>query len=217
IPIPMAAAMMKLSLFVAVSGLFLAGFSSPAFPPTCNRIECPDYTVIDAGEGYEIRRINSSFWMSTSPIDDISFVAATRTGFLQLFRYIQGDNEEHLKIEMTGPVLTQVKPSDGPFCTSSFVVSFYVPKANQQNPPPAEGLHPERWGLTHLAVRQFGGFIADDDLGEEAAALYDGLEGTEWGEAVRNAAGSSEYTVAQYNSPFEFRNRVNEIWFPFYL
>lgn len=53
------------------------------FPPTCDRIECPKYDVIEVGNGFEIRRYNSSMWTSTSPIDDISFVEATRTGFLQ--------------------------------------------------------------------------------------------------------------------------------------
>lgn len=53
------------------------------FPPTCNRIECPSYDVIDAGNGFEVRLYNSSTWVSTEPIDDISLVAATRTGFRQ--------------------------------------------------------------------------------------------------------------------------------------
>lgn len=54
------------------------------FPPGCTRIECPGYDVIQSGNGYEIRRYNTSVWMSTSPIQDISLVEATRTGFLQL-------------------------------------------------------------------------------------------------------------------------------------
>ncbi|XP_057796080.1 uncharacterized protein LOC131012186 [Salvia miltiorrhiza] len=189
------------------------------FPPTCSRIECPSYDLIHAGNGFEIRRYNSSMWASTQPIDDdISFVSATRRGFLQLFDYIQGKNDYQQKIEMTGPVITEVKPSNGPFCASSFVVSFYVPKENQENPPPAEGLHLQKWGVTYVAVRQFGGFIADEELGEEAAALYASIAGTEWANAIaKSHAGEevTEYIVAQYNSPFEFQNRVNEIWFTF--
>lgn len=63
------------------------GFS----PPSCNRIECPSYDLIHSGSGnghaYEIRRYNSSVWISTSPIPDISLVGATRTGFLQYVTY----------------------------------------------------------------------------------------------------------------------------------
>ncbi|PIN03690.1 hypothetical protein CDL12_23781 [Handroanthus impetiginosus] len=188
------------------------------FPPTCNRIECPSYDVVQTGNGFEIRRYNSSMWVSTQPIDDISLVGATRTGFRQLFAYIQGNNENHQKIEMTAPVITEVKPSDGPFCASSFVVSFYVPKKNQENPPSSKGLHVQKWGLTYVAVRQFSGFVVDEDVGEEAAALYASLQGTVWSEAIdKSHAGenTTDYIVAQYNSPFEFRNRVNEIWLTF--
>ncbi|KAJ4820731.1 Heme-binding protein 2 [Rhynchospora pubera] len=187
-------------------------------PPTCERIECPSYDVVDQGNGFEIRRYNSTEWMSTAPIEDISFVEATRTGFLQLFDYIQGKNTNNETIEMTGPVITQVSPSDGPFCASSFVVSFYVPKKNQADPPLADGLHLQKWGPTYAAVRQFSGFVSDDSLGEEAYALYSSLQGSNWASAVdqgRKADPTSAYTVAQYNSPFEFTGRVNEIWMLF--
>ncbi|KAJ9183070.1 hypothetical protein P3X46_006981 [Hevea brasiliensis] len=188
------------------------------YPPTCKRIECPSYDVIEVGDGYEIRSYNSSAWMSTSPIQDISIVEATRTGFLQLFNYIQGKNKYGEKIEMTGPVITEVSPSDGPFCESSFTVSFYVPKENQANPPPAEGLHVQRWKQTYAAVRQFSGFVTDSNVGEEAAALEASLAGTTWATAIQkshDADATSVYTVAQYNSPFEFDHRVNEIWMLF--
>jgi SOUL heme-binding protein len=138
--------------------------------------------------------------------------------FCRLFNYIQGKNAYNETIEMTAPVITQVSPSDGPFCASSFVVSFYVPKKNQADPPPADGLHLQKWGPTFAAVRQFSGFVSDDTLGEEAAALYLSLQGSNWSSAVdqgRKADPTSAYTVAQYNSPFEFSGRVNEIWMLF--
>ncbi|KAL0443719.1 UNVERIFIED_CONTAM: hypothetical protein Slati_2094600 [Sesamum latifolium] len=58
----------------------------------------------------------------------------------------------------------------------------------------------------------------DDQVGEEAAALYASVAGTVWSDAIdKSHAGEAapEYIVAQYNSPFEFKNRVNEIWFTF--
>ncbi|CAN4104331.1 unnamed protein product [Withania somnifera] len=116
----------------------------------------------------------------------------------QLFVYIQGKNNYQETIEMTVPVITQVKPSDGPFCASSFVVSFYVPK-NQPNPPPAK---------------------ADDDIPKQAAALSASIAGTKWAAAIdksQAADNNTMYTVAGYKSPFEFKNRINEIWFTFDL
>ena len=137
----------------------------------------------------------------------------------RLFNYIQGKNAYNETIEMTAPVLTRVSPSDGPFCASSFAISFYVPAKNQADPPPAEGLRVERWaGTRYAAVRRFGGFVADADVGEQAARLDASLQGTRWAAAVndaRRADPASPYTVAQYNSPFEFSGRVNEIWMLF--
>ncbi|CAF1926312.1 hypothetical protein HID58_065110 [Brassica napus] len=193
------------------------------FPPTCNRIECPNYEVVHAGNGYEIRRYDTTVWISTEPIQDISLKDATRTAFFQLFAYIQGKNEYHQKIEMTAPVISQVSPSDGPLCESSFTVSFYVPKKNQPDPAPAENLHIQKWTPRHVAVRQFSGFVSDYNVGEEAAALSASLEGTAWANAIEKSkedggvGADSAYTVAQYNSPFEFIGRVNEIWLPFQM
>lgn len=119
---------------------------------------------------------------------------------------------------MTAPVLTEVVPSDGPFCSSSFAISFYVPKVNQADPPPAEGLHVQKWGTKYAAVRQFSGFVKDSDVGVQAAALYESLVASSWSDVVtkgQTTSSPTSYIVAQYNSPFEFSNRVNEIWMPF--
>ncbi|XP_010476843.1 PREDICTED: heme-binding protein 2-like [Camelina sativa] len=191
------------------------------FPPSCNRIECPSYELVHSGNEYEIRRYNTTAWVSTKPIQDISFVDATISAFFELFAYIQGMNEYNQKIEMTAPVIAQVLPSDGPFCKSSFVVSFYVPKKNQPDPAPAENLQIQKWSSRYVAVRQFGGFVSNDGLGEEAAALDSSLKGTAWANAIAKSkkeggvGSDADYTVAQYNSPYEFTGRVNEIWFPF--
>ncbi|RZB82916.1 hypothetical protein D0Y65_031822 [Glycine soja] len=203
-----------LSLLLSVS--LLGGVRT--IPPTCNRIECPTHDVIE----------------STSPIQDISLVQATRRDMLEfilshnsfaianatyriiifarktfnkgcLFDYIQGKNNYKQRIEMIAPVITEVSPSDGPFCKSSFVFSFFVPKLNQANPPPAKGLRVQRWNNVYVAARQF------------AAALRASIAGTEWSSAIdksHRAGHASVYTVAQYNDPFEYEN-VNEIWFLF--
>uniref|UniRef100_A0A0D6QVY1 Heme-binding protein 2 n=1 Tax=Araucaria cunninghamii TaxID=56994 RepID=A0A0D6QVY1_ARACU len=197
--------------------------------PSCNSIECPVYEVIDQGKEYEIRRYNNTVWMSTSPIQNISFVAATRNGFLRLFEYIQGKNEKHAEIPMTAPVLTDIFPSRGPFCESSFVVSFYVPESFQESPPKAEeglGLAETRWDVRYAAVRRFGGFVTDFNIGEEAAKLQASLLGTPWEKAIsktkqgkkgKGDEDPSVYSVAQYNAPFEYEGRVNEIWMLFDL
>ncbi|TKY66341.1 Heme-binding protein 2 [Spatholobus suberectus] len=174
-------------------------------PQSCKRYECPTYDVIQVGNGYEIRRYNSPVWISNYPIQDTSLVGATRTGFQRLFSYIHGNNNYKKEIKMTAPVASEVSVGGG---KSPIVVSLYVPKENQANPPPADGLYVQRWKTIYAAVRQFGGFITDSNAGEQIAALNASIAGTKWSATVPKS-----YTVAQYNSPFELFNRVNEIWF----
>ncbi|KAL0702143.1 hypothetical protein Bca4012_058265 [Brassica carinata] len=190
------------------------------FPPSCNRIECPSYELVHSSNGYEIRRYNTSVWISTETIKETSLVKATRTGFSQFFDYIPGNNDCHQKIEMTAPVIVQVSPSDGLLCESNFTLSFYVPKQNQPDPAPAKNLHVQRWDTRYVAVKQFCGYVLDDSVGEEAAELKESLKGTVWGKAIAKSretgslGSTSAYTVAQYNLPFEFLGRVNEILLP---
>jgi hypothetical protein len=73
----------SLLLVAAAAALLAVAVADAAVPPTCERIECPAYEVVDSANGFEIRRYTDAMWVSTSPIEDISFVAATRTGFLQ--------------------------------------------------------------------------------------------------------------------------------------
>lgn len=197
-------------------------------PPSCESLECPAYESIHNGKGYEIRRYNHTVWMSTvPPIKNISFVEGTRTGFLSLFDYIQGQNAEQAKVPMTAPVLTDIFPSRGPYCESSFVVSFYVPEKFQKKPPEAAkslALQARKWDVVYAAVRRFGGFVTDSNIGKEAAKLQASLMGTPWEDAIsryqqriteQEGKDLSLFSVAQYNSPFEFKNRVNEIWMLF--
>ncbi|KAI9083109.1 hypothetical protein K1719_034842 [Acacia pycnantha] len=95
---------------------------------------------------------------------------------------------------MTAPVITEVEPSDRPFCEFSFVVS--------------------------LCTRKFDGLVKDSNVGEEAASLNASIAGTMWASAIEKshrAGNASVYTVAQYNDPLDYDNRVNEIWFLFDL
>ncbi|KAI5055636.1 hypothetical protein GOP47_0029157 [Adiantum capillus-veneris] len=181
---------------------------------TCESIECPAYEELYEADDFSVRLYNGTVWMATSAIEDTSFYNATRVGFLKLFAYIQGANEEGVTVNMTAPVLTGVIPSDGPFCKSSFVVRFYVPTANQESPPTpisSLGLQVERWDAMYFAVRQFSGFATDSNVVEEGATLAESVY--EAGLEVATTTDESYY-VAQYNSPFQISGRVNEIFLP---
>ncbi|KAJ7365223.1 Heme-binding protein 2, partial [Desmophyllum pertusum] len=55
------------------------------------------------------------------------------------FRYIQGNNEEEMKIKMTVPVTMEIQPnsaeSEESFCRKNFTMSFFIPFKHQKNAP----------------------------------------------------------------------------------
>lgn len=54
--------------------------------------------------------------------------------FHRLFDYIDGNNMEGTKIDMTSPVTVFIKPGAGPNCESEFTMSFYIPAIYQETP-----------------------------------------------------------------------------------
>ncbi|CAN6481510.1 unnamed protein product [Victoria cruziana] len=200
--------MMAFLLFI-LCGLAIGTAAAAPYriPLNCKTLECPSYDVVDSQNEFEIRRYRSPVWMSTQPIRTTSYTIGSNEGFTTLFSYIQGNNQDNAKIEMTAPVLVDVSPS-------SYVVSFYVPQKFQASPPSSAEVHAVRWpGSRYAAVRRFGGFMNDVNIATEADALTKSLQGTPWAFAAPADAGRSPatYTVAGYNSPFEFENRVNEV------
>ncbi|KAF5199933.1 Soul heme-binding family protein [Thalictrum thalictroides] len=177
----------------------------------CNGIESPQYTVIHTESDFEIRLYRESAWMS-APVRDISFEKATKLGFHRLFQYIQGANLNNSRISMTTPVLTSIV-SAGPFQSSAYNVRFYLPVKFQGIPPlplPELDLRPVASGSHCVAVRKFSGFARDKNIVAEAEKLSVSLTRSPW--ANSTAKGTYGYSIAQYNSPFRFIRRVNEVW-----
>ena len=133
----------------------------------------------------------------------------SRQAFWKLFRYIQGANEDEVEIAMTTPVTFAITPGHGPNCESNFTMSFLIESKFQGNPPkPTEDdvyLHqnPE-W---HVAVRRFGGFASDEKYIEHTQEFYNDL-------AKNNVEIVEDpYYHVGYNSPYQLKNRRQEVWF----
>ncbi|KAL4192155.1 hypothetical protein AMTRI_Chr06g192600 [Amborella trichopoda] len=201
-------------LVIGVQFLFIQNaWSKPYEMPTnCKRLECPSYVVLHHFNEFEIRSYQGhTIWMSTKEISSNSYKEAANEGFETLFDYIQGKNNVHMKIEMTAPVLVDIVPSSSPLCNSTFAVKFYVPKKHQKKPPVSSQVEPEQWpGNQYVAARRFGGFMNDSNV---AMDLKESLEKSPWASrtSLKRRKGSSEFTVAGYDSPYEYDNRVNEV------
>ncbi|KAK9531551.1 hypothetical protein VZT92_010970 [Zoarces viviparus] len=174
-----------------------------------SRLQNPKYTEGDKkqDQDYEIRTYHATNWVSTT-LSGMQWDAAMNTGFRKLFSYIQGNNHNKVKVEMTAPVTCRVDPGAGPACESQFTVSFYVPEEHQDNPP--EPSDPEvflenRKEFTAY-VRTFGGFSNENLKREELLKLMESLQrdGVQYVDKPFYAAG--------YDSPFKLMNRRNEVW-----
>lgn len=114
---------------------------------------------------------------------------------------------------MTAPVLTSIVPGAGPLHSSAYFVQFYLPVKFQAVPPlplPELNLHPDKWASHCVAVRAFSGFARDSNVVKEAESLSISLSRSPW--ANLTSKGKYAYSIAQYNSPFRFIGRINEVW-----
>ncbi|XP_076874098.1 heme-binding protein 2 [Brachyhypopomus gauderio] len=171
-------------------------------------LQNPKFTSQDSkGQDYEIRTYHTTNWVSTT-VSGAEQDAALSAGFKRLFKYIQGDNENKAKVEMTAPVTCLINPGEGPSSESSFTVSFYVPEEQQADPPKPSTpeLFVESRQEFTVFVRTFGGFANAENTREELLKLSESLK--------RDGMSFKEvpYYRVGYDSPFKLINRKNEVW-----
>lgn len=114
---------------------------------------------------------------------------------------------------MTAPVVTSIVPGAGPFQSSAYAVQFYLPVKFQADlPVPLPELHlkPFAWNNHCIAVRKFPGYARDDNIVKEATKLAVSLSRSPYVNFTSES--SCAYSIAQYDSPFHFIGRVNEVW-----
>jgi hypothetical protein len=167
--------------------------------------EEPSYDVVEAHEGFELRRYAPMLVVETDMPGGRD--AGGNAAFRRLFDYIAGNNRSQQriemtvpvvmgpasqKIEMTVPVLTQ--PGSGGAPTMQFVLpARFTPESA---PQPVDAtlrlrLLPEQW----LAVRRYSGRTTDANFREAADALLQALPA-----AGLTAMGPARMAV--YNGPF---------------
>jgi len=171
-------------------------------------IEMPPYQVLNTAETYEERIYPAQKWV-TSTVLSISHNEASNAIFDILFTYIDGNNENGVKVDMTSPVTILVQPGEGPNCENTFTGSFYIPSALQDNPPhPSDpNVYIEERPELHLFSKRFHGFTNDQDWITNAAQLADDLMA-----AGEDGINFQTYYTAGYDSPFVIVNRTNEVW-----
>merc|ERR1711962_1727496 len=173
-------------------------------------IESAPYDVIQTTESYEERHYPARKWISTMSYS-ISYDDVQSHVFGKLFNYIDGGNDQGMKIDMTTPVTTLVVPGAGPNCESNFTMSFLIPEVHTEAPPAPTNpdvFVEERPELPSVFVRQFKGFAFEDDYIREAAALAFDLNS-----AGEDGINYDTWYIVGYNGPYAIVNRRNEVWF----
>ncbi|XP_041951078.1 heme-binding protein 2-like [Alosa sapidissima] len=171
-------------------------------------LQYPKHSNLESkGEDYEVRTYEATRWVSTT-LTGMEADAAMNVGFRRLFKYIQGENEKKVKVEMTAPVTCRVEPGAGPACESSFTVSFFIPQEHQADPPTPSSpdvVIENRPEFTAF-VRTYGGFSREEMARAEHLKLIESLrrDGVQFRE--------DPYYRAGYDSPFKLTNRRNEVW-----
>merc|ERR1712094_75283 len=104
-------------------------------------------------------------WASTE-VKGIGLDKGMSTGFMRLFNYISGKKEAQGKIPRAAPVTARITPGAGPACEQDFVVSFFVPFADQANPTPGGDASPDvyiedRAAMDTVYVASYGGWSSE--------------------------------------------------------
>merc|ERR1712094_34948 len=121
------------------------------------------------------------------------------------FNYISGKKEAQVKIPMAAP-------GAGPACEQDFVVSFFVPFADQANPTPGGDASPDvyiedRAAMDTVYVDSYGGWSSESSVISNAQKLAEALK------KAGKAFDDGEFYYAGYDSPFRILRRHNEVWF----
>lgn len=168
-------------------------------------IETPQCSVVEKRDTYELRDYNvKEIWVETL-VPNSTFEMASFTGFYRCFNFISGKNSKNMKIEMTGPV--HIKPTPD---ANGYKVAFFVPsrfKSVNDLPTPSDPkvhfYEPEK--AVTAVIGPFGGFPTNKDYEAKFEELKKALDkdGLKYNE--------STVTYAGYSSPFQFKNRKQEV------
>nr|XP_057906283.1 heme-binding protein 2 [Doryrhamphus excisus] len=169
--------------------------------------ECLLFDVICETEYYEVRHYKGVKWVAATETSYIMEFAAM-SAFKQLYKYIDGENENGQKIEMTSPVV--VKIVDKKFWQmGAYTVSFLLPKEHQANPPKPTNPNVKFYDTeeAYMYVRSYGGLLTSMSDKKEAGKLMKALK------SYDASFKSDCHYGAAYNGPMTLWNRHNEVWF----
>ncbi|GAB1599571.1 hypothetical protein Ahia01_000234400, partial [Argonauta hians] len=180
-----------------------AGHSVSAQKPKfCGKYDCPPFKVLNKTADYELRLYEASEWVSNSRVTDSPFSYPVSM-FWNLFWYIMGMNKGGKTMSWALPGLMKITLPTEIGQKWNIGMCFYL-KSKSNPEPNNKKVFLIKQPATKIYVRSFDGFAKPKDWSEHLKTLMNALPDGSY-------EGSYFYTAA-YNSPFQKKNRHNEVW-----
>ncbi|XP_063297449.1 heme-binding protein 2-like isoform X2 [Pelobates fuscus] len=127
-------------------------------PDFCKGVKCPRYQVVEKFIGFELREYEPTNWVTTDldwSLDDHDI----DSGFMRLFKYANGTNQEGILVETGQPLMIFVPLKENKRASMSF---FLPPEVNV--PEPSENVFLQTFAEMSLYVRTFTSPALDIDF-----------------------------------------------------
>ncbi|XP_065664515.1 heme-binding protein 1-like [Hydra vulgaris] len=180
------------------------------YPEFSNNLKCHKFTIKSKDDGYEERCYDESTWAAASiqAPHDKTRILAFQPLYQTLFKYINGKNDQKVKIPMIAPVLVSMKKLPNKNDTLEIKMHFFIPPTILMIPKPTNNaVKFVSYPKLCVYVRVFGGYQMEVDriLEVQRNILTDALDkaGRKYQEVCLVYAG--------YDSPLKLFHRHNEI------
>ncbi|KAK9835527.1 hypothetical protein WJX74_002394 [Apatococcus lobatus] len=175
-------------------------------PPFCRGTPCPDYEVVKKTSNYELRKFEPTTWATVQAPG--SYAKASTEGYAELYRYVDGANEEGQKLEGTKPLTLIFKAEDDySKCEQNHTVAYYLVGKDEESAPKPTDANVKIFstGEKSAYVKSFSGFATESSILSAAKDLSEELskDGIET---------STTFFFALYDGPQILINRHNEVW-----
>lgn len=183
-------------LLAMASSVFFAGCSVFGH----SNVKTPDYQVIQKDGDFEIRQYPQLTLVVSQASGSES--EARRANFNRLFKYIQGNNTDQQKYQMTSPVLMQ------PVQAGSYQMAFILPQGVSQ-PPASTGLNTQVLRNARFAAYRFNGKLTPERTEQAHGRVLS------WLKAQSITASPDTFYSAGYNPPWTInRFKTNDVLVP---